>query len=104
MDLLKAAAFTDFRNLIKRRLAYAEYCIGSTFYRADFSEIEITAEGIVRVKIPISHGAAGTITQVRLISVTSEVWASKENLNIVLETAQTHYLQWFDFNITESEG
>lgn len=101
--MLKAAAFTDFRNLIKRRLAYAEYRIGSTFHRADISEVEITTDGIVRVKIPVSHGTAGTITQVRLISVTSEVWASKENLNIVLETAQTHYLQWFDFKITESE-
>lgn len=101
--MLKAAAFTDFRNLIKRRIAYAEYRIGGTFFRAEISEIEITSDGIVRVKIPVSHGAAGTITQVRLISVTSEVWASKENLNIVLETSQTHYLQWFDFKITESE-
>lgn len=100
--MLTDAAFNDFRQFIKRRIDHAEYRVGGTYYRAEISEIEITPEGIVRIKIPVSHQAAGTITQIRLVSVESKVWASKD-INIILESAQTHFLQWFDFNITESE-
>lgn len=100
--MLTTAAISDFRNFIKRRIARAQYRVGSVYYDVAISEIEITTAGIVRVKIPITHGSPATITQVRLFSVASEVWASKD-VNIVIETAQTHFLQWFDFNITESE-
>ena len=101
--MLTAAAITDLREFIKRQILYAEYRIGSTYYRADISETEITAEGIVRIKIPITQPTPVTITQVRLISVYSQVWASKD-ISVTTNALQTHYLQWFDFNITEVES
>lgn len=100
--MLTNAAYKDFRNFIKRRVYAAQYRVGSTYYSVSISEIEITGTGIVRVKIPITHGSAGTINQVRLISVENEVWASAD-VNIVLEAAGTHFLQWFNFAISESE-
>jgi hypothetical protein len=57
---------------------------------------------MVRVKIPITHGTAGTINQVRLFNVEGELWASSD-VNIVLESARTHFMQWFNFAISESE-
>ena len=101
--MLTPAAFTDLREFVKRLIAYAEYRIGSTYYRADISETEITAGGIVRIKIPITQPTPVTITQVRLISVYSQVWASKD-ISVTTNALQTHYLQWFDFNITEVES
>ena len=101
--MLTAAAITDLREFIKRQILYAEYRIGSTYYRADISETEITAGGIVRIKIPITQPTPVTINQVRLISVYSQVWASKD-ISVTTNALQTHYLQWFDFNITEVES
>ena len=100
--MLQTAAYKDFRNFIKRRIYSAKYRVGSTYYDAHISDIEITADGTVRVKIPISHGTAGTINQVRLFNVEGELWVSKD-VNIVLETSRTHFMQWFNFAISESE-
>ena len=100
--MLQTAAYKDFRNFIKRRIYSAQYRVGSTYYSANISGIDITDDGTVRVKIPIPHGTAGTINQVRLFNVEGELWVSKD-VNIVLETSRTHFMQWFNFAISESE-
>ena len=101
--MLTAAAFTDLREFIKRQVIYAEFRIDDSYYLADISETEITAEGIVRIKIPITQPTPVTINQVRLISRLGEIWASKD-ISVTTNALQTHYLQWFDFNITEVEA
>ncbi len=101
--MLTATALTDLREFIKSRIAYGEYRIGTTYYRVDISETEITPEGTVRIKIPITHSTPATINQVRLFSTANQVWASKD-INVSTNSLQTHYLQWFDFNITEVES
>ena len=100
--MLTTAAFVDLRNYIKRRIAKAQYRVGSTWYNAPIVETVITSAGIVRVKSQIAHGAPCTIAEVRLINTEQQVWASQV-VNVVLETATTNLLQWFDFNITETE-
>ena len=100
--MLTTAAFVDLRNYIKRRIAKAQYRVGSTWYNAPIVETVITSAGIVRVKSQIAYGAPCTISEVRLINTEQQVWASKV-VNVVLETATTNLLQWFDFNITETE-
>jgi hypothetical protein len=101
--MLTEAAFVDLREFIKRQIAYAEFRIDTTYYRAEISETEITSTGVVRVKIPITHPTPATINQVRLYSRQNQVWASKD-INVTTNALQTHYLQWFDFNITEVES
>ena len=100
--MLTTAAFVDLRNYIKRRIAKAQYRVGSTWYNAPIVETVITSAVIVRVKSQIAYGAPCTISEVRLINTEQQVWASKV-VNVVLETATTNLLQWFDFNITETE-
>ena len=56
-----------------------------------------------RIKVQISPGVACTITGVRLINTDNQVWATKA-ISVVLETADTNLLQWFDFEITEEES
>ena len=100
--MLSNAAFTDFRNLIKKRIAKAQYKVDSTWYESQILETVITDGGIVRVKTQIAYGAPCTIKGVRLISTSGDVWAEK-TINVVLQNSYTHLLQWFDFNISESE-
>ena len=100
--MLQVAAFTDLRNYIKRRISKAQYRVGSTWYDAPIVETVITADGIVRIKSQIAHGAACTIAEVRLFNTEGQVWATK-TVNVVLETASTNLLQWFDFKLTETE-
>lgn len=100
--MLQTAAFTDLRNYIKVRIGTAQYKVGDTWYNATIVESIITASGIVRIKCQIAHGAACTISEVRLLSTASEVWLSKA-VSVVIDSASTNLLQWFDFNVTESE-
>ena len=52
--MLTNQALADFRNFIKNKIWKAQYKIGSTWYDATISGIDILASGIVRVRIPIS--------------------------------------------------
>ncbi len=100
--MLTTQAFADFRNFVKRRVGRAQYRVGSTWYDAPIVAAEIIGDGTVRIKSQIAHGAACTIAEVRLLNTENAVWATK-TVNVVIETASTNLLQWFDFNITESE-
>ena len=100
--MLQTAAFTDLRNYIKTRIGSAQYLVGSTWNNATIVDQSITADGIVRIKCQIAPGAACTIAKVRLLNTASDVWLEK-TVNVVIESASTNLLQWFDFNVTESE-
>ena len=100
--MLTNAAFNDFRNMIKRRVVRAQYRVESTWYESTLLDTVITDDGIVRVRTQIAHGSPCTINRIRLISNNGDVWAEKA-INVILENSYTHLLQWFDFNITESE-
>ena len=100
--MLTNAAFTDLRNLVKRRIDRAQYKVDGVWYESNLLGTVITDDGVVRVKTQIAHGSPCTIKGIRLISTSGEVWAEK-TINIVLQNSYTHLLQWFDFEITESE-
>lgn len=100
--MLQTAAFTDLRNYIKKRIAKAQYRVGSTWYDAPIVDASITPDNVVRIKSEITHGAPCTITAVQLVNSDQQVWATKA-VSIVIESASTHLMQWFDFSVTESE-
>ena len=100
--MITNAAYTDLRNYIKGRIGSAEYQVSGTWTACLIAEAVITASGIVRIKCQIAPGAACTITGVRLKNTDGDVWAEKA-VNVVIDSASTHLLQWFDFVITESE-
>jgi hypothetical protein len=101
--MLQTAAFTDLRNYITKRIYKAQYQRGGSWYDAALVSKEVTSSGIARIKVQISPGVACTITGVRLINTENQVWAVK-SVNVVLETAETNLLQWFDFEVTEEES
>lgn len=100
--MMEAAAFTDLRNYIKTRITSAEYKVGDTWTACTIAEAVITGTGIVRIKCQIAPGAACTILGVRIKNADGQVWCTKD-VNVVIDSASTHLLQWFDFVITESE-
>ena len=100
--MIEAAAYTDLRNYIKSRIGSAEYQVNNAWSACSIAESVILDDGTVRIKCQIAPGAACTITGVRLKNTASQVWATK-TVNVVIDSASTHLLQWFDFVITESE-
>lgn len=100
--MLTSTAFEDFRKFIRGKIAIAQYRVGSTWYNAQIVDAVITSSGTVRIKSQIAHGSPCTIAEVRLLNTDRAEWA-KKTVNIVIETATTNLLQWFDFNVTETE-
>ena len=100
--MLQPVAFSDLRNFIKNRIAQAQYQVESNWYDATIVESVITGTGIVRIKAQIAHGAACIITGARLVSTNNDVWLAKD-VSVIIDSASTNLLVWFDFNVTESE-
>ena len=100
--MLQTQAFTDLRNYIKNRIGAAEYRVGQNWTSCTIVEKVITDDGSVRIKCQISPGAACTIAEVRLLNTDNQVWL-KKTVSVVIDSASTNLLQWFDFNVTESE-
>lgn len=99
--MLNTPAFVDLRNYIKRRVAYARYRVGSTYYKCDFQDVSILSDGTVRVSLVINNNnQAITINRVELWSTNDELWAY-ETVSVSIQAVQTGVLYWFDFTVTE---
>jgi hypothetical protein len=100
--MLDPAAFADLRGFIKRRIAYARYRVGSTYYTAKINDIIILGSGIVRVQLSIIPAGTVTINRVELYNSDGERWAHQD-VSIIISTGQTGVLYWFDFTVREEE-
>lgn len=100
--MLDPAAFKDLRGYIKRRIAYARYRVGSTFYTASITDITILGSGVVRVQLSIIPAGTVTINRVELFNSDGDLWAHQD-VTITISTGQTGVLYWFDFTVTEEE-
>ena len=102
--MLDNAGFKDLRNYIKRRVNYARYRVGSTYYKTALSEVKILNNGTVRAQLNINAtGSTITVTRVELYNSDNELWAHKD-CNIKLTPGQTGILFWFDFAMREEES
>ena len=100
--MLDTAALTDIRGYIKRRVAYARYRVGSTYYRAELTDVDYVGT-TVRVRLSIIPSGTVTVNRVELWSSAGELWAH-QSCNITVSTGQTGILFWFDFSVVEREG
>ncbi|MCF8017850.1 MAG: hypothetical protein K9L62_00495 [Vallitaleaceae bacterium] len=100
--MLDAAAFTDLRGYIKRRIANARYRVGSTYYTTSLNDISILPDGTVRAQLSIIPGGTVTINRVELFNSDGNLWAHQD-VSITISTGQTGVLYWFDFTVTEEE-
>lgn len=100
--MIDTAGFADLRSYIKRRIAYAQYRVGSTYYKTELSHVGIMTDGTVRARIAITGLGQVTVNRVELYNSDAQLWAH-EDVNISINVGQTGILYWFDFTVTEKE-
>lgn len=99
--MLDGAGFDDLRNYIKRRIRYARYRVGSTYYKTYLSDVKKLSDGTVRAQINVNSGGNPiTVNRVELYNNDAQLWAHQD-CNITLTPGQTGILFWFDFTIRE---
>ena len=78
MGLLTNAAFQGYRDYTKRRIAYARYKIGSTYYKVPIESVTVTSTGVLEIsfKIELSSGS-GEVSEVQLYDTDNQLWLSK---------------------------
>lgn len=78
MGLLTNAAFQGYRDYTKRRIAYARYKIGSTYYKVPIESVTVTSTGMLEIsfKIELSSGS-GEVSEVQLYDTDNQLWLSK---------------------------
>lgn len=102
--MLDTQGFVDMRNFLKRRIAYARYRVGSTWYKVPLNGIEILSSGVVRARLHINSGGSEiTVNRVELYN-SDGVLFCHQDCSITVSAGQTGVLFWFDFNITEEES
>ena len=102
--MLDAAGFIDLRKFIKRRINYARYRVGSTWYKTYLSSVVNLSNGTVRAQLNVNSGGSSiTVNRVELYNNNAELWAHQD-CNITLTPGQTGILFWFDFTLREEES
>ena len=99
--MIDSAGFTDLRNYIKRRVAYAKYRVGNTYIKTGLSDVAVLPNGTVRAQLTISAESTPlTVTRVELYNSDNALWAHQD-CSITVNTGQTGILYWFDSTVTE---
>jgi hypothetical protein len=102
--MLDSAGIADYRNFTQRRIAYARYRVGSTWYKTYLSDVSIRSDGIVRAQLNINSGGSSiTVNRVELYNSDSALFAHQD-CSITINAGQTGILYWFDINIKEVAG
>lgn len=98
--MLDAAAFSDLRSFVKRRIAFARYRADGVYHQTKLNDIKVLPDGTVRAQLSVIPENKVTVDRVELYNSDSNLWAHQD-CNITISTGQTGILYWFDFTITE---
>lgn len=101
--MLSDIALNSIREHLKGSIAYAEYKVGSTYYKAEIQSAQVLLDGRIAITFIIDHTVAGdiTVTEVRLYDHNGQLWASKAE-SITRKAAQEGILYRFRFTVSES--
>ena len=99
---LTPQAIEGYKQYTERIIQSAQYRIGSTFHDVPIHRRERLPDGRLGVYMSITPGTPGTVTisEVRLLDSTGNVWASNTE-NIVISGSQQGILYRFTFEIKE---
>lgn len=101
MALLTSAALQGYRDFTKRRVSYARYLIGSTWYKTNIESVETLSSGIVEISFMIElDSGSGTVTQVQLYDTDNQLWLSK-NESLKMSDVSEGYLYVVQLDIQE---
>lgn len=101
MALLTNAAIQGYRDYTKRRIAYARFKVGSTYYKSLIESVEVTSSGVVEIsfKIELSSGS-GEVTEVQLYDTDNQLWLSKAE-RLKMDSVAEGFLYVVQLTITE---
>ena len=99
---IEAAALDAMRKFVKDNIAYAQYKVGNTYYRAAIQEKDVLPDGRISVTFLIDHTVAGNIsvTEIQLYSYNGVCWAHKAE-SITRADAQEGILYRCRFIVTQ---
>jgi hypothetical protein len=99
---LTAAALNALREFVRDNIAYAQYKVGSTYYRAEIQDKEVLSDGRVSITFLIDHTIAGniTVTEVQLYNHSGTLYASKA-VSITRPSATEGILYRCRFSVTQ---
>lgn len=98
---LTQAAIQDYRDFTKRRIAYAKYKVGSTYYKSLIESVEITPDGLVEVSFKIElESGSGEVTEVQLYNTDNQLWLSALE-RLKMDSVAEGFLYVVQFNITQ---
>lgn len=102
MAMLTSAALNSIRKHLKESIAYAQYKVGGSYYKADIQTAEVLADGRIAITFIIDHTIAGniTVTEVQLYDHNGVLWASKAE-SITRAAVQEGILYRFRFTVAE---
>ena len=76
--MLTNSALQGIREYVKRRVLYARYKIGSTYYKVPLNSITVMSNGIVEITFMIElESGSGVVTEVQLWDTEQQLWLSK---------------------------
>ncbi len=101
--MLTSNALTGFKNYVKRTVAYAKYKIGSSYYRAELTNVEVDSAGKIRIEFVMDPQIAGsvTITAVQLYDAENNLWLETA-ANVTRKSTQEGVFYRFTINIYET--
>ena len=101
--MLTQIAMGSFRKHIIDTIAYAQFKVGNTYYKADIKSASVISGDRISITFLIDHTLSGnmTVTEVQLYDHNGALWASKPE-NILRKDRQEGVLYRFAFTISES--
>lgn len=100
--MLTNEALQQLREFLKVKIAYAQYKVGGSYYRAEIASAELLADGRVTISLVIDHNPPGdiTVSEVQLYDHSGRLWVRKTE-SIARKASQEGILYRFRFTIME---
>lgn len=101
--MFSTVALNALRDCVRSNIAYAQYKVGGTYYKADIRSAYVMDDGRLAITFLIDHTIPGTITvtEVQLYDHRGRLWCSKAE-SITRKAMQEGILYRFAFTISES--
>ena len=79
MGMMTDEAINGYKEYTKKVVGFAQYKIGSKYYKTDISNVATLSDGRVAIDFIIDHTVPGdvVITEVQLYNKSGQLWLSK---------------------------
>ena len=100
--MLAPAFFSDINEYMRMRISYAQYRVGSTWYRVPATGVEtkVMDDGTVRVKVNVNSDIPVNVNRLEIYNTGGQLWRYLDT-DISIGVGQSGILFWLDFTVRE---